>query len=97
MRESALQKKCLDWVKKEYEGAVLAVNIHGGGYSNKGFPDLIVFGNQKAIVVELKADSGYKLQPDQIIWRNRFVVAGINHYVTKKFDEFKDIVRKEFQ
>ena len=95
MRESALQKKCLEWVKKEYRRKVLAVNIHGGGYSNKGFPDLVLFGNRHAVVIELKADSGYKVQPDQMIWQKRFCEVGTPHYVANDIEEFKSIVRKE--
>jgi len=96
MRESTLQKRCLQWVTREYRGKLLAVNIHGGGYSNKGFPDLLVFGYGRSIAVELKADSGYKVQPDQIVWRSRFLKAGIPHYVVNDFDTFKKTIKEEF-
>lgn len=96
MRESTLQKRCLQWVSREYRGKLLAVNIHGGGYSNKGFPDLIVFGYGRAVAIELKADSGYQVQPDQIVWRSRFLKAGIPHYVTRDLEQFKTIVKEEF-
>ena len=96
MRESTLQKRCLEWVARDYRGKLLAVNIHGGGYSNKGFPDLLVFGCGRAIAVELKADSGYQVQPDQIVWRSRFLKAGIPHYVTRNLDDFKKTIKEEF-
>ena len=96
MRESTLQKRCLQWVTREYRGKLLAVNIHGGGYSNKGFPDLLVLGYGRSIVVELKADSGYKGQPDQIVWRSRVLKAGIPHYVIRDFDDFKKTIEEEF-
>lgn len=96
MRESALQKRCLRWVSREHAGKLLAVNIHGGGYSNKGFPDLLVFGYGRAVAVELKADSGYRVQPDQEVWRSRFLKAGIPHHVIRDFDTFKKTMEEEF-
>jgi len=96
MRESTLQKRCLQWVSREYEGKLLAVNIHGGGYSNKGFPDLIVFSYGRAVAIELKADSGYQVQPDQIVWRSRFLKAGIPHYVIRDLEQFKTTIKEEF-
>ena len=96
MLESSLQKKCLAYVSKNFHGKLLAVNIHGGGWSNKGFPDLIVFGCGRAIAVELKADSGYKVQPDQLIWRKRFENVGIHHYVIHDLNQFKTTLKEEF-
>ena len=96
MRETDFQEKCLKWVKQTQRGRLLAVNIHGGGYSNKGFPDLLVFGGEKAVAIELKADSGYKLQSDQQIWRNRFLAVGTPHYVIDDFDTFVEVLTKEF-
>lgn len=96
MKESALQRKCLGWVKKYYQGKLLAVNIHGGGYTNKGFPDLLVFGFGRVLAVELKADSGYQLQTDQILWRDRLLAVGIPHYVIKDLDTFKQTIQEEF-
>ena len=74
----------------------MAVNIHGGGYSNKGFPDLLVFGGGHAVAVELKADSGYKVQPDQRIWAERFRRCGTPHHVISDLDTFKETIREEF-
>ena len=98
MRETQFQETCLQWVKREFWGKLLAVNNHGDSYSNKGFPDITVFGNGKAIVIELKSDSGYTLQEDQIIWRNRFLKVGTAHHVIEKndFEKFKRIIREEF-
>ena len=99
MKESEFQGKCLDWLVKNYWSKLLAVNNHGDGFSNKGFPDLTIFGNGKAIVIELKSDSGYTLQEDQIIWRNRFINVGTPHYVVTNNDleRFKQIIREEFE
>ena len=99
MRETDFQDKCLQWVKRNYWGKLLAVNNHGDGYSNKGFPDITVWGEGgKSIVIELKSDSGYQLQEDQIIWRNRFLNVGTPHYVVERndFEKFKRIIREEF-
>ena len=72
------------------------MNIHGGGYSNKGFPDLLVFGYGRAVAVELKADSGYQVQPDQIVWRSRFLKVGIHHHVVRTLDDFEKTIEEEF-
>lgn len=96
MLERALQKACLDWVKREHAPELLAVNIHGGGYSNKGFPDILVFGNGTAAAIELKADSGYKVQPDQKVWRGRFARSGTHYAVCTSLDEFKQTVERVF-
>lgn len=98
MVETDFQKKCIEWVETNYWGKLLIVNNHSNGFTNKGFPDLTVFGDKKTIVVELKSDSGYKVQPDQIVWRKRFKEVGTPHYVVDKNDlnHFKHIIRKEF-
>ena len=97
MRESEFQRRCLRWVADAYGGRVLAVNIHGGGATAKGFPDLLVLGKGRAAAFELKGASGYGLQPDQELWRRRFLRAGTPHHVVRDdLDEFKDTVRREF-
>ena len=74
---------------------VLAVNIHGGGWTNKGFPDLLLFHGGRCVAVELKADSGYKVQPDQIIWGNRLLRQGIQHHIVRSLEEFDRVLRKD--
>ena len=99
MRESEFQGRCLRWVKDNFRGKLLAVNNHGDGYSNKGFPDIAVWGSGgKSIVVELKSDSGHLLQGDQTVWRNRFLAVGTPHHVVRDndFERFKRIIREEF-
>jgi hypothetical protein len=96
MRESELQRRCLGWVARERRGSLIAVNVHGGGWTSKGFPDLLLIGGGHVVAVELKAGSGYAVQPDQQVWRNRFIGTGTPHYVAGSLDEFKEIVRKEF-
>lgn len=93
MRESELQQACLRTARSH---DVLAVNIHGSGWSNKGFPDLLLFHGGKCVAVELKADSGYKAQPDQVIWRNRLLRQGIAHHFVRGLDQFEAVLREEF-
>lgn len=97
MKENAIQKRCILWARQKQAGRILVVNIHGDGYTNKGFPDLLVFGHGRVIAVELKSDtSGYQLQPDQEIWRDRLEAVGIEHYICRSFEDFKNIVKIEF-
>ena len=96
MRESAFQALCVKWVRERYGGAVLAVNVHGGGYSNKGFPDLLLIGSGRVVAVELKGNSGYKLQPDQKVWRRRFEAAGTPHHVIRDIETFKETAKEVF-
>lgn len=97
MLESEFQRRCLRWVRDGFDGRLLAVNVHGGGATAKGFPDLVVFGGGRATAFELKGASGYGLQPDQELWRRRFLRAGTPHYVVRDdLDKFKEIVRREF-
>lgn len=85
-----MQKSCIDEAKSR---GFIAVNVHGGGWSSKGFPDLLIFGNGRACAVELKSDtSGYTLQVDQKIWRERFKRAGIPHYVLNNLSDFKSVL-----
>lgn len=93
MRESALQAECMRLAKRL---DLLPVNIHGSGWSNKGFPDLLVFGKGRVVAVELKADSGYKPQPDQLVWRSRLLRHQIPHHFVRSLPEFEEAMREEF-
>lgn len=84
-------------MRREHAGRLLAVNMHGGGATNKGFPDLLVFGRGKAVAFELKGGSGYRMQGDQELWRERLLRVGTPHHVVRDdLGKFKEIVRKEF-
>lgn len=93
MRESALQAECMALARRL---DTLPVNIHGSGWSNKGFPDLLVFHDGRVVAVELKADSGYRPQPDQLVWRKRLLAQGIPHHFASSLDEFEGLMREEF-
>lgn len=93
MRESRLQAECM----RSAKGAgVMALNLHGSGWSNKGLPDLLLFHAGKCVAVELKSDSGYKAQPDQLVWRERFRRQGIPHYICDTRSGFSEILEREF-
>ncbi len=97
MRESALQRKCLDRARALFGPSLLAVNVHGGGACNKGFPDILLMAGGRCAAVELKSpDTGYRLQDDQIVWQRRFERSGTPHYVVDSLEGFEDVLRKEF-
>lgn len=93
--ESGLQKRCLDWIK-DNRPDLLPVNNHGGGWGNKGFPDVTVYGHGRCIQVELKDGDAYKVQPAQKIWRRRFAKVGVSTYVARSFEEFQTTIEKEY-
>lgn len=96
MRESALQSRCVRWVRESYGGRLVVVNVHGGGWSNKGFPDLLVMGGGRVLAVELKAGTGYAPQPDQRVWAERLRRSGTPHRFCTGMDEFVRSVREVF-
>lgn len=92
MREARLQRDCLSLAKRR---DVLAVNVHGSGWSCKGFPDLLLFHGGRCAAVELKADSGYGVQADQLVWRNRFLRQGVPHHVVRSIEDFERVLEEE--
>ena len=82
--EARLQSRCLQELKRK---GVVHANIHGGGWSAKGFPDIVVCLNGQFVAFELKVgDNG--LQPDQEIWRKRIEGAGGLYYLPYTFAAF---------
>lgn len=92
MRESRFQQECLAEARAR---GVLALDVHGSGWSNKGLPDLLLFHGGRCAAVELKGDSGYRPQPDQIVWAGRFRSHGVPHHFCRSMDEFKSILRRD--
>lgn len=93
MLERDLQKAC---VKRAGEMGALAVVIHGAGWSNKGLPDLLVFHGGRCAAVELKSpDTGYRPQPDQMVWRKRFLAQGVPHAFVDGLEGFEAFIREE--
>lgn len=89
MRESNLQKKCLKWLESRKD--ICVANIHGGGWTAKGFPDLIACIKGHYVAFELKVGEN-DMQDDQKVWRNRILRAGGYHFCPRSLEEFiKDV------
>lgn len=86
--ETDLQKTCVDYLKKK---KIYHVNIHGGGWSAKGAPDLIACIDGKFIAFELKVGKN-NMQDDQEIHAIRIKRNGGLHYSPYTFEEFVQIV-----
>ena len=91
MRESKLQEKCLNWLREHHAGDVLPANVHGGGWSLKGFPDLLCCVRGRYVAFELKVGEN-DMQSDQRIWKRRILAAGGLHYCPRTLDEFIECV-----
>ena len=90
MKEHDLQTACLKILKENYPD-VVAANIHGGGWSAKGFPDLILCIRGRFVAFELKVGKN-GMQSDQRIWKKRIERAGGFHFVPRTTDEFVEII-----
>ena len=93
MRESELQRACM---RRAAAMGALALNMHGSGWGNKGFPDLLVLHGGRVCAVELKSPtSGYTPQPDQMIWRRRLLAQGVPHAFVHSLEEFEALIEEE--
>ena len=90
MRENNLQSQCLKWIKDKYPD-VVAVNIHGSGWSAKGFPDLILCIHGRFVAFELKVGKN-GMQSDQRIWKKRIEKSGGFHFTPYSLEEFTEII-----
>ncbi len=91
MRENRLQEKCLNWLQ-ECHPEILAANVHGSGWSNKGFPDVLCCIGGRFVAFELKVGLN-EMDSAQRIWRNRIQRSGGIHFAPYTLDEFKENVR----
>lgn len=91
MKERDLQHACIKWVKEQHPD-VLVVNIHGGGWSAKGFPDLICCVCGLFVAVELKVGDN-EMQPDQQIWKKRIENAGGIHTCLRTLGQFQFLIQ----
>lgn len=92
-----MQADCIRWAKARYGQTMLVVNVHGGGWGNKGFPDLLLMADGTCLAVELKGDSGYEVQPDQKVWRSRFAKSGTHYAVCTSLEEFQSKTTEVFE
>jgi len=91
--ESSLQKDCIKWTRASHK-EVLVCNIHGGGWSIKGFPDLLLCINGRFVCCELKIGDN-DLQIDQIIWRKRILTSGGRWYEIRSLTEYQGVIENE--
>lgn len=90
MRETKLQKKCIDYLQSQ---GIYYINIYGSGRTAKGAPDIIACINGKFVAFELKVDNN-DMQPDQRIHKRRIVKSGGQHFCPRSLQEFISIVRE---
>ena len=89
MRESELQKKCIEYLK---QNDIYYINKYGDGRSAKGCPDLICCIQGKFVAFELKVGKG-KLKPDQRIHKKRIERNKGYHYTPYTLMEFQNKIR----
>lgn len=88
--EVRLQKQVTDYLK---ENNIYYLNIHGGGYTAKGAPDLLICIDGQFVAFELKVGNN-KMQPDQIIHKRRIERSSGQHFTPRTLDEAKEIIKK---
>ena len=91
--EARLQDKCLGYAKelKKQGKRIIAINQHGGAFSSRGVPDLLLCIRGIFMAVELKIapNEPTKLQEHYI---EQIREAGGVAVVIYTFEEFKDLV-----
>jgi len=87
MHERDLQATCIDWYEGTFAGA-LVLNVHGGGWTAKGFPDLVGCLDGRFWAVELKVPGG-RMSAAQRIWSKRIVAAGGSWACVDTFEGFR--------
>jgi hypothetical protein len=91
MRESKLQRECVQYLKSK---GIYYINLHGGGWGAKGAPDLITCINGRFVAFELKVGDN-DMQPDQRIHKKRIIENGGLHYCPRTLEEFIAIVESQ--
>ena len=61
---------------------------------DKGWPDLMICGHGRFLVVELKA-SGGKLSEEQLRWQDELVLAGVEYQVWRPIDWTEGMIAGE--
>lgn len=90
MLERDLQKKCVEYLKRE---GIYYLNIHGGGWGTRGAPDLLACIAGRFVAFELKVGSN-QMAPAQKIHKGRIEASGGRHYVPRSLEEFKRMVEE---
>ncbi len=89
--ESQFQGDCMDYLDAR---SIYYIKTHGGGWTGKGTPDLVVCVNGKFIAFELKVNKN-GLQPDQIIHKKRIERSKGKFYSPKTLASFIEIIESE--
>lgn len=82
--ESTLQANIIRWCK---EHDILIINIHGGGWTAKGCPDLLICYKGYFIGVELKVGKN-KRSEAQVLWEQRIKQAQGRYILAYSIKEF---------
>jgi len=93
VRENKLQSDCLKWLEEHHPYDVLPANIHGGGWTNKGFPDVICCIKGKYVAFELKVGEN-QMDGAQRLWRKRILRSGGQHHCPRTLEAFKEIIER---
>jgi len=88
MRERVLQKKCTTHLNQL---GIYFNNNHGDSWGSRGTPDVTCCINGKYVAFEFKVDDN-KLEPAQIIHKNRIEQNGGLHFEIRTFEDFVDTV-----
>ena len=84
MRESTLQRKCIDHLK---ELKVYYNNNHGGSWGSRGTPDITACIKGRYVAFELKVGDN-QLEPAQVLHKKRIEANGGLHFEIRTLDEF---------
>lgn len=87
--ERDLQREVIDWCK---ESGLYYINIHGGGFTGRGTPDIIICLDGRFVAVELKVGKN-KLEPAQVIRRNQILQSNGVHIAPRSFSEFLEEIK----
>jgi len=90
MRESALQRKCIDHLKRL---GIYYNNNHGDSWGSRGTPDITTCIKGRYVAFELKVGNN-QLEPAQLLHKKRIEANGGLHFEIRTLDEFISIVEK---
>ena len=63
----------------------------------KGFPDYVIAGRNKAIVIEMKRVSGGRVSPEQKAWHEELNKIGLPAFICNGFDEARAVIDRELK
>lgn len=94
MLEKDLQKKCLEWTRKQAkEGKpILAINQHGSAFATRGVADVLLCINGQFVAIELKVGTN-KPTELQLSFIEKVKKANGKGFIVYSLEEFKKIVQ----